>query len=125
MEEVIDNIEILDAFKKGENFFVKIAKNFKGSRYVYQFGVSKAGYNTIKRVFHFRPFNSLSTSDYKYFLNSCGGNGSGFEINVRFEQDNNSKVYSIKSEQKLMQNMLWFMNEVKSTIEIEHLRVET
>ncbi len=117
-------IEILGAFEKNGDFFAQIAKCFGDARNVYQFGVTKAGYNSIKRIFQHKPFNALSQSNYRYFWNYGCGTDSDFYLDIQFEQGNDVKSYPIKADKKLGSNLRWFI-EMKEPSEIEQLRIET
>ncbi len=122
--EYKDMIEILSAFEKDGSYFVQIAKCFDVSRFIYQFGVSKAGYNTVKRIFQFRPFNTLAQTKYRYFWNRGCGSNDDFYLAIYFVQGGDLKSYPIKADKQLGANLMWFM-EIKNPNEIEHLKIET
>jgi len=117
-------IEILNTFEKDEGFFAQIAKYFGESRQVYQFGVSKAGYNTIKRIFQSRPFENLSQSNYRYFWSYGCGTDEEFYLSIQYEQDRNVKTLQIKADKDLGSNLRWFI-DIKKPNEIEHLEIKT
>ena len=117
-------IEILGAFEKDGSYFAQIAKYFGESRKIYQFGITKAGYNTVKRISQHRPFDAMSQSSYRYFWNYGCGTDDNFYLDIQFEQDRNVKSYPIKSDKQLGSNLRWFI-EIKDPAEIKHLRIET
>jgi len=118
-------IEILDTYKHNELCFALIAKCFGNERHIYQFGISQAGYNTIKRIFQYRPFNNLSNSKYRYYWHYGCGNDQYFYSDIQFEQDNNSKSYKIKADKLFGSNLKWFLEkdnpeEIKEFIVKKH-----
>ena len=119
-----DMIEILSAFEKDGNYFAQIAKCFGENRNTYQFGVSKAGFNTIKRMFQFRPFDKLAQSKYRYFWCYGCGTDEDFHLDIQFEQGDDVKSYPIRAEKQLGANLRWFL-ETSESNEMEHLKVET
>ncbi len=119
-----DMIEVLSAFENDGNFFAKIAKYFGGNKFIYQFGITKSGYNTIKRISQHKPFDTLSQSSYRYFWCYGCGNPEDFYLDIQFEQDKNIKSYPIKSDKQLGANLRWFI-EAREPAEIEHLKIET
>ena len=105
-------IEFIDAIKIDGEYFVRIQVPAGG--FTYQFGIGKSGYNTIKRVFQYRPFDKLA----------AGKSGKGeVYIKVLFEQNLKSKSFDIIACKNLASNLVWF-NEVKDLAELEHLRIE-
>jgi len=117
-------IEILGVLEKDGDFFAQIAKYFDESRYIYQFGVTKSGYNTIKRILQHKPFDTLSQSSYRYYWNYGCGTDEDFYLDVQFEQDKNVKSYPIRADKQLGSNLRWFI-EIKNANEIAHLREKT
>jgi hypothetical protein len=118
-----DMVQILDAFEKEGNFFAQIELFVNSQRSIYQFGVTRSGYNTIKRIMQFRPFDPLSQSKYRYYWHYGCGPDKDFYLSIQFEQDNNVKVYPIKADKLLGSNLRWFLKNRNSS-EIESLRVE-
>ena len=117
-------IEIIDSFEKEGLYFVQIALYFGDAKNHYQFGVQKSGYNTVKRIFQFRPFDPASHSKYRYFWNyGHGRNDDGYFLDIRFEQDKNGKSYPIRADEGLGSNLRWFI-EIKDKKEIEHLQTK-
>ena len=117
-------IEILGAFEKDGSYFSQIAKYFGGLRKIYQFGITKAGYNTVKRISQYKPFDALSQSNYRYFWSYGCGTDDNFYLDIQFEQDRNVKSYPIKANKQFGSNLRWFI-DIKNPTEIEHLRIET
>lgn len=116
-------IEFIDAIEVDEKYFVRIALPLGGIKH-YQFGVQKTGYNTIKRIFQYRPFDKLSVNQYRYFWDlSHGTDENGYFIGVRFEQESNYKSFPIKGCEKLASNLVWF-SRIESPEEIKHLAIE-
>ena len=115
-------IEFIDAIKIDGEYFVRIQVPAGG--FTYQFGIGKSGYNTIKRVFQYRPFDKLAAEKYRFFYRSAGKSGKGeVYIKVLFEQNLKSKSFDIIACKNLASNLVWF-NEVKDLAELEHLRIE-
>ena len=117
-------IELVDVFEKEGEFFAQIAKFFSSERFVYQFGVSKAGYNTVRRIQQFRPFDNISSSKYKYFWAYACGTNDGFYLDIQYQQGKAIKSFPIKSDQQFGCNLRWFM-EINDPDEIKHLKVKT
>jgi hypothetical protein len=117
-------IEILGASEKDGNFHARIAKYSGDLQEIYQFGVTKAGYNTLKRIFQYKPFDALSQSDYRYFWNYGCGTDDDFYLDIQFEQDRDVKSCPIKADKQLGSNLRWFA-DIKTASEIKHLKVET
>jgi hypothetical protein len=117
-------IEILGAFEKDGSYFAQIAKCFGGLRKIYQFGITKAGYNTVKRISQYKPFDAKSQSNYRYFWNYGCGTDDDFYLDIQFEQDRNVKSHPIKADRQLGANLRWFI-DIKNPVEIEHLCIET
>ena len=115
--------EILKTFEKGGVYYAQVAKYFGNYRYEYQFGVSKAGYNTIKRINQLRPFDKLSNANYHYFWDyGCGTTDGFFYLSIQFEQEKNIKTYSVKADKQLGENLRWFL-EIEKPSELEHLKI--
>jgi len=117
-----DMIEIIDTFEREEGYFAQIGKYFNGKQSIYQFGVTKHGYNTIKRIMQFKPFDKLSQSKYQYYWNYGCGTDDDFYLDIQFEQDNNAKSYPIKADKKIGSNLRWFI-EITDSKKIEHLKI--
>ena len=74
-------IEFIDAIEIEEKYFVRISLPLDGK--CYQFGVQKSGYNTIKRIFQYRPFDTLSGKRYRYFWDLSHGTDEN-ELNAKY-----------------------------------------
>lgn len=116
-------IEILGVFEKDGSYFAHIAKYCVGMRNVYRFGITKYGYNTVKRIHQHKPFETLSQSKYKYFWSGGCGTQNYFYLDIQLEQEKNIKTCSIKSDKQFGANLRWFI-EIENPSEIEHLKIE-
>ncbi|MGY0217970.1 hypothetical protein ACWJJH_11395 [Endozoicomonadaceae bacterium StTr2] len=116
-------IEFLGATEVDGQYFAQIAIPVDKIRY-YQFGVQKAGYNTVKRILQLRPFDQTPGVEYRYYWSGeCRDSGGEFSIGVRCELGRKCKSVRTKSQELFAYNLLWF-SQRESPSEIEHMEIE-
>lgn len=99
-------IEFLDAFEKEGHYFAKI--ELKSRKY--QFGISKAGYVTLKKAMQLRPFDLMPGLKYRYFYagSNKGSNGNDFTMQVRVELERDATKVELKIPKELHSSLFWF-----------------
>jgi hypothetical protein len=123
-------IEIIEAFKEGDRYFaiVEVPKNREKEKF--RFGITANGYRALKKIFQFRPFNTMPGMKYRYFYDGSMSIPLGHNtdesifLGIRCEIDIVGKSFDFQVPQDLASNLEWF-SKLETFDEAEHLRIKT
>lgn len=107
------------------SFFGAIGVSFESGIIVFEFGVDRAGFNTLRRILESHPLGKMPGQTHRYF--SAGSysreiDGSGpVTFGVRIESDGDGKKFEFEGPKSLVSNLLWFSG-LKSAEEAASLR---
>ncbi len=117
--------EFIDVFEEDGHYFLRVKVTLDSESRSYQFGVSKNGYLSMKRMFQSRPFDMMPGLKYRYFYagSSKIWESQLHEMSVRIEQakDATSKVFQVPKD--LHANLLWF-KRLESFTDASYLEIE-
>jgi len=101
-----DMMEFIDVFEKDNHFFVIVELQRKR----FQFGISRAGYITLKKAMQLRPFDLMPGRKYRYFyVGSQKKQGADeFSMSVRVELDRDAGKEELPIPKDLHANLIWF-----------------
>jgi len=117
--------EIVDAYERDSFFFGAIGIAFESGVIVFEFGVDRAGFNSLRRVLESHPLGKMPGQTHRYFF--AGGysrelDGTGpVTFSVRIESDGEGKKFEFEGPLSLVSNLLWFSG-LKSAEEASSLR---
>ena len=115
--------EFFEAFQEQEEYFGILGLSIDGNTRVFQFGVTRKGYLTLKRILQTRPFNQMPGLIHQYFLVGSSHSLDELEehfIHVRVEQGRDAKNIKFQAPEELTANLQWF-KEIKDFDEARHL----
>lgn len=115
--------EIVDAYRRGDLCFAAIALSRGGTQRVFELGISKASYSSLKCVLQTRPFDTMPGVKYRYsFLPIYSRNpGDTATCDVYIEQGQDGRGFGFELPKELIANLLWF-DEMQSFLAAKHLR---
>ncbi len=99
-------MELIDTFEKDEHYFAIVEFRSK----TFQFGISQAGYRTLRKIMQLRPFDMMPGRKYRYFYAGSGRKGGqdNFVMWVRIELDRDATKEEVAIPKDLHANLLWF-----------------
>jgi hypothetical protein len=115
--------EIIDAFEEGGQYFGVIRVEIGAESRKFRFGVSQAGYRTLRRVLQLHPFDSLPGLKHRYYFAGAYwmvADSSDCGMKVRIEQGKNGKQVDVRVPKDLLSNLRWFAG-LKDFSEAAHL----
>ena len=119
-------IEFVDVNAVDSQFFAIIRLSLDGTYYTLRFGVLEEDHARLKYILTYRPFESTSVGDYRYFFalsyQKNGQSGNVSIISVRIEQATQHKQFQLPMGNKCLSNLLWF-SEIKDKKILEHFIV--
>lgn len=105
-------IELKDAIKLDNHYFLIIGRYFEGKCYTLKFGILEADYSKLRYILTYRPFENTGVGAYKYFFTLSyqkNGESAGISIiTVRVEQLKQHKNFQFPMGNKCISNLLWF-----------------
>lgn len=119
-------IEIIDAFKEGEDYFAIIEVTKNKLRQKFRFGITLLGYSSIKIILQSRPLGMMVGMQYKYFWSGTIGKSEKdhyASIDVRCEVLDKAKSFSFDIAENLVANLRWF-KDLESFNDAEELLLE-
>lgn len=122
-------VELLDAFTAGGQYFVVVSLCRLGILDKFRFATSPGGLAAMKKMFDMRPFETLPGVKRRFFFSGAtasldeGKNRADkFGLVIYIEEGSKIKQFEISSPKELMQNLLWFQ-QLKDLSEANHLRM--
>ena len=102
--------EILDALEEKGNYFCIVQLKRETEQRRFRFGVSRAGYMSLKRALQLRPFDQMPGLRHRYHFVG-GGRGSGGQsgvMTVRVERGKDGTQIDVEASLDLVANLMWF-----------------
>jgi hypothetical protein len=107
--------EILNAYERDSFCFAVVQIVLAQETAAFEFGVDRAGYLSLRKILHARPFSDMPGIEYRYFF--AGPLGYGKRVNneapvnfdVRIEQGNDARKFRFLGPTSLVSNLIWFM----------------
>ncbi|MBN1435692.1 MAG: hypothetical protein JW936_01335 [Sedimentisphaerales bacterium] len=103
-------IELVHAFEKDDAYFCVVEVPKDSQRRKFQFGVTRAGYLALKRIFSSRPLTNMPGIKYRYFWNGSMGGKTENSIffGIRCEAQKQAKSFDFEIPHSLAANLVWF-----------------
>ncbi len=105
--------EILKAYERDGFYFGVVRIVLSGGTAAFEFGMDRAGYSALRRIFQTRPFSNMPGIEYRYFFTGTYGSRKKGEepvtFEIRIEQGVNATSREFDGPTSLVSNLRWFM----------------
>jgi len=105
-------IQLLDAFKKEDNYFSVIQFELNNEILKLRFGIIESDFGHLKQILEYRPFENTGFAPYQYyFAQSYQFVDDHKELlitKIKVEQLSRNKQFEFKLSKQYLSNLAWF-----------------
>jgi hypothetical protein len=111
---VHNGLELRDAYERDGLYFGVVRVRTSSKTASIEFGVEKAGYLALRRIFGTRPFGSMPGVKHRFFFTGSHSaekpSGEPITIGIRVEEGTYGKNFGFPCPLSLAKNLKWFLN---------------